>query len=237
MNIILSNYFTSKIDPQRETVWERSGQYRNISGWVESIIKLKLNGIIFHDNLSDHFIQTYTNEYIQFIPYKVKTMLCLNDERFICWYEHLKENQYDKVFVTDLFDVTFNKNPFDLITDEFDIYAGIVDNERKVCDSPIWSIPMQRIYGKLHYSDKPLINAGVIGGNQSNMLKLFEAMVNDFNTYNNVHGSTYIWEGDIPVFNKNLYDLFDKNKLLLGHPVTSEFKKYQEKGDFFIKHK
>jgi hypothetical protein len=41
----------------------------------------------------------------------------------------------------------------------------------------------------------------------------------------------------VPVFNKNLYDLFNKNELLLGYSVTSEFKKEQKEGGFYIKHK
>lgn len=87
------------------------------------------------------------------------------------------------------------------------------------------------------------MNAGIDytnldGWGIGSILRLFEAMVNDFSTYNNEGGgSKNIWEGDVPVFNKNLYDLFNEDELLLGYPVTSEFKKEQKEGGFYIKHK
>jgi len=235
MDIILSNYFTTKKDPQRKIYWNPDNE-KIIMPWIETLTNLGLNGIIFHDSLSSDFIEKFKDYNVSFVYYKLKTYLSVNDERFLCWYEFLKDNpQYDKVFTTDLFDVKFNKNPFDLICDDYDIYADALKG-RTVTDNERWRKPMKIIYGQLHCENKPLVNAGVVGATRNNMLKLLSAMVNDFETYNTPEKSKLFHEGDIPVMNKHLWSLFKEERLMLSN-VTSEFKKYETHGDFAIFHK
>lgn len=234
-NIILSNYFTGKLDPQRKIKWDADNVHL-VFPWVKSLTKLGLKGIIFHDNLSERFINKFKNYNVDFIRYKLKTNLSLNDERFICWYEYILKNKWiENLFTTDLFDVTFYKNPFDLISNDYDVYADALSN-RMVCDSPMWREPMMFIYKKLYHAEKPLVNAGVIGGKRDNILKLFKSMIDDFETYNTFEKAILFHEGDIPVFNKNLWDLFEEKRLMLTG-VVSEFKEYEKEGNFAIIHK
>jgi UDP-glucuronate 4-epimerase len=229
MNVILSNYFTTKLDPQRNITWE-TDKYSIIKEWVESLNKLRLKGILFHDNLSDEFIAKYSNKYLQFISYKIKTNYSLNDERFICFYEFLKNNlQIDKVFTTDVSDVKFYRNPFELINDKYKIYA--CSQPGKIKDNIAQRGKMKRLYGKIYYPDKIIANAGVIGGRRQHIITLFRCMINELKIKDRDNN----W--NMPVFNKCLYDLFNEDELLIGYPVTSKFKRRQKKGNFYIKHK
>lgn len=226
MNLVLSNYFTTKKDPQRNKNWD-TDNYGLISGWYESIIKLNLKGIIFYDSLSENFINKYSLENISFIKYIPNSLFTLNDERFICWLEFLKKNNnIEKVFTTDLFDVKFIRNPFDLFDEKYKIYADklnilIRNNKNRVHQ-------MLMLYGKVYFGNEWLINAGVIGGKRNDIIFLFQNMINDFKEGIN---------GNVPILNKNIYSLFDKSELMLGYPVVSKFKKYEKDGNFAIIHK
>lgn len=234
MNIILTCYFTSRKDPQRGTFWQSDNDHL-IDPFVDSLENLNLAAIIFHDNLSEAFIERNTSPNLAFIRYVPKTRLGVNDERFLCWKNYLESHpEIQKVWLTDLFDVRFNKNPFDLITDRYSLYADRLPVKIK---NGMWAKPMKAIYGQIHHGEKNLINAGVVGGKRPQIMALLRAMEIDFMTYNNDKVNTVIPEGDIPVFNKCAYDMFIEDEMLLGHPVTSKFKQFETSGDFYIFHK
>lgn len=229
MNVILSNYFTGKEDPQRDKPWKKDDA-KLIRPWVKTLHQLNLNGIIFHNNLSNKFVSNHTTENLQFIHYELKTTWSVNDERFLCFYEFLRNNsQYDKVFTTDLFDVRFNKDPFVLVNGNHKYYA--CHNNGTIGRNRFMPPKMKKLYGKVFHPKNPGANAGVIGGKRKDLLFLFEGMIEDFARKDSPDN----W--NMPVFNKNLYDLADIDDILIGYPVTSGFKKYEKKGNFAIIHK
>lgn len=247
-NIILTNYFTSKQDPQKHKYKKKqkaenvgflrdkgkwpSDSKKLISPWINTLTLLNLKGVIFFDSsISKKFTHECTNDNVSFEYYKISTGWSLNDERFLCWYNWLtKHDSIKNVFTTDLFDVIFNKNPFDLITDEYDIYTGQNQNKPIEKSSRI-SRRMKGRYGKILHKDKIDASAGVIGGPRDNMLKLFECMLKEFKKFNNSSNNNMI------VYNKCLYDLFDSKRVLVGPPVSSKYRHYQKSGNFAIKHK
>lgn len=230
MDIILTNYFTTKKDPQRSKP-RPSNDSNLVNGWINSLTKLKLNGIIFYDSLSNEFINKYSNDYVTFIYYKPKTSWSLNDERFLCWYEFIKENtQYERIITTDLFDVSFNKNPFDLVTKDYRLFVGSNGN-RKIGRNNYVTKKMLRMYKFVYHKNKTSVNAGVIGGYRNNILLLFSNMIKEFRKYN------LKMNMNMCVYNKCVYDLFEEKDLLIGYPFTSMFKTYEKNGNYAIRHK
>ena len=118
MNIILSTYFTSKEDPQRGGNW-KCNDFSIIKDWYQSIKKLNLNAIIFHDHCSDRFINKYSTERISFVYHKpIKDIM---NARYRCYYDYLYRHFYKKIYCTDISDVVIMKDPFPLI--EKDIFC------------------------------------------------------------------------------------------------------------------
>jgi len=231
MNLIFTTYFNGKIDPQRKIKCV-ANKFFLIEDWYNSAIRLNLNGIIFHDCLSKEFIEKYTNENIIFIKYKLSTNLSVNDERFICYYNYLKRNDNIKyLFLTDLFDVKFIKNPFNLINDEkFSLYCG--GNKNILLDNKVHTKPnMLKVYGKECYRTYPKIHAGTFGGSRDNILIILFSMRIDMLRMNS--GGNY----NMIIFNKVVYDIVSLDRIMIGKPLASEFKKYEYAGDFCIKHK
>jgi hypothetical protein len=130
--------------------------------------------------------------------------------------------------MTDLFDVDFLGDPFSLFDDEkFDLYVGTEDS----LPGTWLKYKYMQSYGKLYYADKPVLNAGIIGGNRQPIVKLLSRMVDDFRQINSCKNV------NMAVFNKCVYDLFDEKRILKGYPLHSRFKRYEKTGPFYIRHK
>lgn len=230
MDIILTNYFTTKNDPQRKSKRPNDNS-ELVYKWITSLTKLKLNGIIFYDSLSNNFIQKFSNDYIQFIYYEPKTIWSLNDERFLCWYEFLKENtQYKRIITTDLFDVSFNKNPFSIFSNKYKLFVGS-NSGRIISRNSYIRKKMIKLYKTIQHGKNESVNAGVIGGYRENILLLFYRMIEEFQKFN------LKMNMNMCVYNKCVYDLFKREEILIGYPFTSRFKRYEKRGKFAIRHK
>lgn len=227
-NVILTSYFTTKPDPQRGTQWNPN-DFKLISGWIDTLNALGLRGIIFHDEpIGD------CHGLIECRQYTLRSYLwSVNDERFLCWLEYLENHpEIDNVFFTDLFDVTFNRDPFDLITNDYDLYVGCGAGFPKKIGANKWLCnKMLSAYGQVYHAEQCTVNAGVIGGTRENIMALAAYMVDEFRRLNSPDNI------NMAVFNRAVYDLFGSARVLIGPPVTSLFKKYEQSGDFAIRHK
>ena len=131
---LLTSYFSKKVhpnDPKDSYVIGRNAdgcvsnnEINYIKPWYESVDKLKLNGFVFHDNLSDEFVEQYTTDKIKFIRVEDSQYSNL-DYRWICYEKFLEDNFYDYVFLTDCSDVSIVKDPLSLFL-EFNTFIEIV---------------------------------------------------------------------------------------------------------------
>ncbi len=227
-NIILTTYFVTKEDPQSKKLSDKryieKNNYDLIKDWIESIEKLNLRGIIF----CDYEFNLKLPKQIQIINYNLKTNWSVNDERFLCYLEYLNKNYYDNIFLTDLFDIEFFKNPFDLISNLYELYIGM-NKGILIRENEYLYDRILKYLDNFEYFNKLDLNAGIIGGNNSNIKKLLNYMVLMFKFYNSDKNL------NMPIFNKCVYDIF--SNILVGTPVSSRFKEYETEGKFYIKHK
>jgi hypothetical protein len=233
-NLILTIYFTQKGDPQRAGVHHEPDQFEKIQKWYESVVRLGMHAVIFHDGLSNEFTERYANENVQFMPYSLQSGRSLNDERFYCYLDFLKTHpEVEHVFMTDLFDVDFLRNPFDLVDEgKYDFYAqegmgGLPNGKKKYAADQ-----MKQVYGKILYPDRVSLNAGIIGGHRSKVLAQLELMTKDLS------GDQKGYNTHTGVFNRRIHDVCsDPERIFYGFPLHSEFKKYEEDRGFYIRHK
>lgn len=232
--MILTNYFTGKKNPQKRANQFEPDQFENMKRWYDSVMANHIHGRIFHDQLSDGFIAKYTNEFISFEKYELKKQYSLNDDRFFCWHEWLLLHaEVESLFCTDLFDVDFLGNPFQLMDpSHYDLYCGD-DHGAQIGE---WvNDRMEWAYGKTFHAGKIKFVAGIIGGTRENMLRLFQAMTRDFEKAK--RGIRKGKNMNMGIFNKCVHDLFDQDRILFGAPLNSGFRSYEEEGNFCIRHK
>lgn len=256
-NVVLTTYFTGKPDPQKRSKDSFAGRlktwcrrlskgafseeaeiigpdnFERMLVWYESLIRVRCHGVVFHDCLSPTFVERRTVPQVQFEKYELKTQRSVNDERYICYLEWLEEHpEVERVFLLDLFDVEFFRNPFALMDDaKYDFYAGGDPGEY---NDGYNRKKMIRAFGQSFYEDEIKLHAGTCGAPRAAMLRLLKAMATVFDelTARGVMANL-----NMAVFNKCVYDLFDKERIMHGNPLNSRFKAFERSGDFAIRHK
>lgn len=265
-NLILTTYFTSKKDPQRQenTLPDDFGY---IEDFYKSIVRNGLNAVIFYDALSEDFIKKYANENVQFFKVQVGDY-SLNDERFIVYYEFLQQYHFQKIILCDVSDVVVNrKDVFEFIkTNKFNIGR----DEKITLKESFWILDKidnlpKDIKTKLpvQFYAMPLVNAGVIGGDYDTMkeflLKLKNLIAYIDNDLNNnmicvnlvffdLYWRKFINSANFKIkyiLNKNYYRKLTENRTLgnrnfhIGVPFVSDFKKHENPKDtnHYIYHK
>jgi len=248
-SVICTTYFSQKIHPNHPSdqhvvgraedgrVKQNDIQY--IEGWYNSVNKLKLNGVVFYDNLSDEFVSQYETKYVKFVK-SSPGVWSNNDGRFFCYLDFLQKNKYDNVFLTDGSDVTVVQDPGKIVEDfsETDIF---------LCKD---NIPLSAFgrFLEVHYRFQwenyfyfalemqrgiPLINMGVIGGRYEVMMEFLQKFCDERDRMSMPEFNADMWLGQY-VFREKLKD----KTLLLGNPFTSDFKEYQnDRQDVYFIHK
>lgn len=236
--VIFTTYYTGKPNPQKTAIEAVPNSFELIQPWYDSIVRLGLHGIIFHDGLTDAFVEENSCENIEFKFVNYISGRGLNDERYYVYLRELIQKKgIEWVLTTDLFDVEFLKDPFEYITNKNVIYVGSETlKSAHIVDGEIWPViknKARQAYGKVPSwwsgAVKHLLNAGILGGHRDIILRLFNLMIEDFDKID-------------ASLNTNMFVLAKcilENKIIFstGYPLHSLYKKYEKTGGFYIRHK
>lgn len=227
---ILASYLNGLSDPQRGYRIE-ADQEERIDYWAEGIIKQKLQGVLFHDCLSENFCQQYWKKSkgsIVFEKCKPSVSIQNNDYRFFLYLQWLANNPCDAVFMTDLFDVKINMNPFDMVRKETLLWASTEPfyfNSQS--EEGIWmQEQLAGIYGKVPSQLKgtQILNVGAWGGWYVAVLRALILLTEEIRK-----GSKNFTDCiDMSAFNFIIRNNFDAHLVWAhGSPFNSVFKGYQ----------
>lgn len=244
MNLIFASLLTGVYDVNRNELLTIN-DFGIIQKWYESITKLKMNAIIFHNSFSKDIVKKYTNEYINFFEVKYDTRLKPNVFRYFIYQNYLQQNSHKikNLFVTDITDVEVIANPFEskLFAENPDyLFCGdeskLLENDwmRNHCSHLRNLIPKFAAYEELN-KHETLLNCGIIGSNINTMKLLFDNMVviHEACSFTNTTEFTL----DMGVFNFIARTTF-AHKLFHGEPVNTIFKKHEsQRTDCWFKHK
>ena len=224
MNKIFSCYFTTKKDPQRDRFWN-GDDIGVIKEWYESVERLDLEAVIFHDHCSDDFIRKLSTDKISFTHYK--PIGDIMNAKWKCMKYYLSDHPLIRnLFITDISDVVIMKDPFNLIEGD-ELICG--SEEETIGKSKFMRESQRRIFNKLMYKDNMMLNCGIVGGRRDTVIQLLDEMIKLFTkTGNRIHS-------DMVVFNQAVYD--NRIKVLAGSRVHSKFYAEENEGEFYFKHK
>ena len=234
MDAILSVYFNSWPDPQRnEKIAADNFPY--IERWYNSVDRLRIHAVVFHDGLSASFVKQYSTERIQFIPVPTLDRNPV-DAKWTVVSEHLKKHRYNRVFVTDISDVEVRTNPFtqDALWEDFNLFCG---DEPEFVGCP-WLSDLVRQLDRQEWWDwhqchasEILLNAGVLGGYAWTVALLATEVANCLERW--IPSSIM---ADMLLVNIVARKL-GGTRLRHGHPVNSRFKAYETCQDVWFAHK
>lgn len=245
---IITSYFSKKKHPNHPSdphVVGRdyegrvpSDELNYIKPWYESVRKLNLQGFVFHDNLSQDFTDEHTTDKIKFIKVG-ESIYSNNDYRFFCFKDFVSDNDFDYVFHADASDVTVVKDPSELIKDNPEVDFFACKDSIKLNQFGNYLHVHQhfnfddQILFMLNINNWDLINMGVIGGKHKNMLEFYTR----FTEVRESMGETE-FNSDMWLCQYLLRSQFKDKKFIMGYPVCSEFKKYQnDRKDVYFIHK
>ena len=215
MNIVLTCYLTQKPDPQRGITCQNDDS-AVVKTWIESLTRCGWGGIIFHDNLSEAFCEEWASVNVMFQQVGWHTRWTAAEERVRIYLDWLRDNPCEKVLTTDLFDVEFYRNPFEIMTDPNMLYIG---SEPLLIGNSQWmKTRMMETYGEVTDADKPILNPGICGGSRNAMIdflcrwrdEMYRAIVPTLPPH------------DIVAFNRLIYR--EKVKYATGHPLHTAFR-------------
>lgn len=243
-NYIFASLLVGVYDVNRNELLEKN-DFSIIQKWYNSILKLQINAIIFHNSFSNEIVEKYTNEYIQFIEIDYDKKLNPNVYRYFIYSNFLKQNsgKIKNLFVTDIADVEVTINPFEsnlFLENSHLLFCG---DEPEILGN-MWmqnhsshlrkSIPEFTHYEVLN-EQQVLLNCGIIGANINVMQLLFNAMVEIHEAYSYSNSTNYTL--DMGVFNFVARTIF-AGRLYHGEPVNTVFKKYEsQRNDCWFRHK
>ena len=117
-SVVFTSYFTSTEDSQRKR-HVKPNKFQYMKEWTLSLKKLGMEAVVFHDGLDAGFqhrlSQFYSNISFEFV--KSLRNRSTNDARFYAYLDYLQHHpNIDRVLLTDISDVRFQFNPFELMS-------------------------------------------------------------------------------------------------------------------------
>jgi len=242
-NVILGCHISGVYDVNRSQMLS-DDDFSIIEKWANSIAKLHLQAIIFHNNFSEETVLKHQSAHLLFIKIAHHIRFNPNVYRYFVYSQFLEKysDTIESLFVTDVSDVLVLKNPFvqPLFTANSDfVFCG---------DEPTnWDNEWMQLHGS-HLRSKikdyaevesenksnRLLNCGVIGGTLQAIKPLIESIWQIHENYN--ADNTTSFTGDMGAFNYIIRKNY-KNRILHGTPVNSEFKAYFDDGTNWFQHK
>lgn len=247
-SVILTSYFSKKPHPndpndahvvgRNHDGFVHNNTFKYIEPWYNSVKSLNLNGVIFHDDLSNEFVNQYATDKINFIKTDVGLYSNL-DWRWFCYRNFLESNKFDSVFISDGSDVSIVKDPHDIISEYPNTDLFVCKDSIKLSEFPYIQLHQQANWENLVWfilmqNRLDLINMGVIGGSYNNMLDF----LNTFCTTRLKLGDPNFAQADMWIGQYVLRHLLSNKNILVGEPFTSNFKKYEiDRKDVYFIHK
>lgn len=243
-NFIFASLLTGVYDVNRNEVLPKN-DFSLIQNWYDSVLKLPLHGVIFHNSFSKELISKYAHERIQFVEVPYDHKLKPNVFRYFIYLDYLKKHidQIKNLFVTDISDVEIIQNPFEsplFQENPTHLFCGdeptILNNEwmrnhhshlrNSMADFHVYETKNQH---------ETLLNCGIIGGNSLVMQALLEKIVAMHEAFSYTNKTNYTL--DMGVFNYVARTHFAP-KIIHGEPVNTVFKNFEtERDDCWFRHK
>lgn len=243
-NVIVACHITGVYDVNRNNILP-DDDFSIVKAWADSIIDLKLNGIIFHNNFSENTRLEHQNEYISFVKVDYDSQFNPNIYRYLVYDNYLQKHGYsiENIFLTDISDVVVVQNPFLQPLYLQNTNAIFCGDEPKTLNNEWMQAHSEHLRSKIgdyaqyeeKFGNETLLNCGIVGGNIKVMREFIGKLANIHRLYNADNQTAYT--GDMGAFNYLIRTAFN-DSFFHGTPINTLFKAYQDhRTDCWLRHK
>ena len=166
-------------------VIKKTNSYSYISAWHKSLTKLGLRGVVFHDGLDSSFIDSVKPK--MHFEKVVLGKRSLNDDRYFHYLQYVEKHPHlTHILMTDIADVTFKRDPFELMRmfdhhlfpSEGKLFNRIKSNGGLKQNIKECFLKHTQLNSSIEwlYHLKPGYNAGVIGGPRHIVLRFLRIL-------------------------------------------------------------
>ena len=242
--VIISSYFTSKVDPQinsKPIEYQcRPNDLTYISSWLATSLFYNLSPILIVDDMQSELINLLEQKGVIVVKADLGAM-STNDERFFCYAELLNITNFKSALFTDVSDVLIKKNPFNFFEMKKRICLGNDMETTPLVGNNAWMVEKTKALLRSNESliesedltrflRSKLVNAGVVGGPIIPIRKFIDNVV-EFLAKCPVAGN---WNMIAVNF---VASKLDEDENFQGAPFTSKFKKFNYEFDGYVVHK
>ena len=228
---VIAVMMTSKPDPQRGE--KISSDYLDyMRPWWTTVDRVGLRGTVLHDGLPTECVETATTERIEFAETAPSELPILHDRHRIVR-DYLQTIDDENVFVTDISDVAFKRDPFQLVKQDQGKHRLFIGSEKKtVADSRCLAKEMTDQFDSLQHADRQVVNPGIVGGRRTEVISLLDQILACIEQLKH-----RLLNSDMSIINKVVHDCYRPEQLFTGFPLHSEFRKWQYGTGAAIMHK
>lgn len=228
---VIAVMMTSKPDPQRGE--KISSDYLDyMKPWWATVDRVGLNGTVLHDGLPSDCIDQATTDRIEFAETEPSELPILHDRHRIVR-DYLKQIDDRQVFVTDISDVAFKRDPFQLVQDDESNHRLFIGSEKKtIGNCRCLSKEISDQFGTLLHADRQVVNPGIIGGERIEVISLLDRIMHCIEQLKDK-----LLNSDMSIINKVVHDHYMPQELFTGFPLHSQFKKWEYGTSAAILHK
>jgi len=248
--VLLTNVFGTRKDPQGKL--HAPPDFSYFERYYRSVLSVpggRVKAVVLHDFLTEDVTSNYTTKdgSMSFVKVDISgldPLMGLNDLRFQLFDEQIKKHpEWETVFITDISDVVVVHNPCGFVEKQPErIFSG--SQRVALKPYPYMNGKFEELGGKyLEWYDslvdykRTLMNAGILGGKRSVVLKALSAL-------NAVlldpELSSRKQKTDVTVnmaaFNYALHSNFEGH-MVTGFPLHSKFWNYENRTDVYFRHK
>lgn len=230
-SMVVTVLMTRKPDPQRG-VPITDGYFDYIRPWWTTINKVGLDGVILHDGLPQHVIDDATTDRVHFHECENGDFPILHQRHFAVR-DFLKSQSTDYVLVTDVSDVAFKKNPFEMLSQEDSSVRLFIGSEtRTIGRSKCLTSELDQQFGGTMFADRPVVNPGILGGRREEVIRFLDLLVAEIETLKD-----RLLASDMSIINKVFHSHYNLSDVVTGYPLHSGFRKWEYQTSAAIMHK
>ena len=227
---VVAVMMSKKPDAQRGSYVTDTLNY--MKPWLNSIKTTRLKGVVLHDGLPESVINDASTENIRFERCGTSSLPILYHRHFAAM-EFISKVTDPYVIITDISDVAFRRDPFELIHAQASEKRLFIGSELKTLGKTRCLMnDMLEQYQKTEFCERLVVNPGIVGGTVSQVVNFLKLVAAEIDTLRNC-----LIASDMAMINKVFHRNYHLGEVVTGMPLHSRFRKWEYSTDAAIIHK
>lgn len=227
---VVAAMMSKKPDAQRGSFITDTLNY--MKPWLNSIKATGLKGVVIHDGLPESVISAASTENIRFEQCSASNLPILYHRHFAAM-EFISKLTDPYVIITDISDVAFRRDPFELIRAQAGKKRLFIGSELKTLGKTRCLMnDMIEQYKTTEFCERLVVNPGIVGGTIRQVMDFLELIAAEIETLRDS-----LIASDMVMINKVFHRNYDLGHVVTGMPLHSRFRKWEYSTEAAIIHK